>query len=67
MNSRDYLKELKKLAEKYGCIIQHTPGSHYILKNTAGWFVYASRSPSDPKVLRYIESDLRRKQAGVWR
>lgn len=65
--SRVWRRDVDELAERYGCSVEETNGSHLKIVNPRGWFVFCSKSPSDPKALRYVESDLRRKAAGVWR
>lgn len=63
----DWRRSLDDLATEYGCTLELTNGSHFKIKHPSGWFVFTACTPSDPRALRYVKSDLKRKAAGVWR
>lgn len=67
MNSRVWRRELEDLCKEHDLTLDVSNGKHYILRHESGWFVYASRSPSDGRVLQYVKSDIRRKANGTWR
>ncbi len=67
MNSRVWKREVTELAARYGCTVDSTNNQHLKIMHPEGWFVFCSLTPSDGRALRYVESDLRRKAAGVWR
>lgn len=63
--SRTWLRDVRALAERFGCTLEID--RHIKIVHPSGWFVFASKSPSDPKALRYVESDLNKKARGRWR
>lgn len=65
--ARNWKRAIDELAAEYGCTVEHTKGSHYKITHPDGWFVFASRTPSDARALRHVRSDLHRKANGVWR
>jgi len=60
-------RDLERLAAEFGCDLKLAPGGHFRFRHPSGWFVTCSASPNDPKALRYVRSDLKRKTTGVWR
>ncbi len=67
MNSNTWRRAVREMAEKFGCTVEVTGGSHYMLKHPDGWRVYTSQSPSDFRALRYLKTDLKKKATGVWK
>lgn len=60
MRNKD-LQQLIYKAEKQGWIISRTKGSHLKWKPPQGQFVISAYSPSDPRAIKNIVKELRRK------
>lgn len=60
MRNKD-LQQLIHKAEKQGWIISRTKGSHLKWKPPHGQFVISAYSPSDPRAIKNIVKELRRK------
>lgn len=65
--SRVWRRDVEELALEFGCSVETTEGSHIKIAHPSGWVVFCSASPSDPRALQYVRSDLRRKASGMWR
>ena len=65
--SGTWRKDIETLADEFGCVLDTTSRRHWVVRHPSGWFVFVSRTPSDPRALQYVRSDCRRKASGVWR
>lgn len=65
MEAVTYLNTLRKLAAKYGGILENRKSGHYRITLPNGRYVTCSVTPRCPFAARRVEQDLKRLEKGV--
>lgn len=60
MNSRTWRATLADLAAEHGGTLEHTQGTHLVIRLGNGARVYTSATPSDHRAIMNVRADVRR-------